>query len=238
MRTDEVVRMFMVAGHYHICCCSRSLNIWMTAVAIFFEPLFFPSVYRGWVSSFFCFADHVAGIEISITLLSVIPQFCSGWHEAYVWRSFQYLWRRYACSCFTTPLTMILNSIHISRRVSTDDNIHPWWCWYFLAQKVAWVLRVFIPMHSPLWMKLYHVDWSVDCSKSPILDSVAIKAAVVLCLVVEYVAWVWELVRLICLVSISDFDITVMVWFQDGNACGEIWETREYQQSTNRSSSR
>jgi hypothetical protein len=45
----------------------------MTAVAIFFEPLLFPSVYRGWVSSFFCFADHVAGIEISITLLSGHP---------------------------------------------------------------------------------------------------------------------------------------------------------------------
>jgi hypothetical protein len=45
----------------------------MTVVAIFFEPLFFPSVYRGWVSSFFCFADHVAGIEISVSLLSGHP---------------------------------------------------------------------------------------------------------------------------------------------------------------------
>jgi hypothetical protein len=85
----EVSCNVMVAGHFHICCCWRSLSMHMhaTVAVVQTAPQYFPCslLFRVW-SNFFIFfslfADMLLDLKSLLPDYRVISQFYSGWLQS------------------------------------------------------------------------------------------------------------------------------------------------------------
>jgi len=85
-RPDEVSEDVMVAAHYHACCCSRSLNVHVTAAVVHTAPQFcFVFLLSSLVFSvrfpLFLFADMLSDLNSLSTYYLVTSEFHSDCHK-------------------------------------------------------------------------------------------------------------------------------------------------------------